>query len=58
MVELDKNELVILANALNELREAIEDWEFTTRIGAEAGEAEELRRQISAVLVAIEQARS
>jgi len=44
-VELTNHEVTILANAINEVcngPEAIEDWEFGTRIGASRQEAEAL----------------
>jgi hypothetical protein len=43
-------EVVVLANALNETREAIEEWEFFTRVGASAAEADALRRALAALL--------
>jgi hypothetical protein len=49
-VRLTKKELTILANAINESREAIEDWEFSTRMGAEPAEAEQLRRKLTMLL--------
>ena len=44
-VELTNVERLIVSNALNEIcngAEAIEDWEFATRIGASRQEAEAL----------------
>jgi len=49
-IRISKSELVILSNALNETREAIEDWEFETRVGASTVEAEGLRAELNAVL--------
>lgn len=43
-------ELALLANALNEAREELEDWEFATRLGCSVVEAERLRAQIVAAL--------
>jgi hypothetical protein len=43
-------ELALLANALNEAREEIEEWEFSTRLGVPVEEAEKLRAQIVAAL--------
>lgn len=45
-----KHELVILANALNETLEAIEPWEFSTRVGADSTEVEALRKRLLGVL--------
>jgi hypothetical protein len=56
-VQLTAKELTILANALNECREAIEAWEFTTRMGADPVEAEQLRAKLRALLGSIRQAR-
>ena len=36
-VQLTKKELIILANAINESQAAIEEWEFSTRMGRRAG---------------------
>ncbi len=48
-IELTTQQLIILSNALNEIlngSDAIEDWEFHTRIGAEKAEATELHKQL------------
>ena len=50
VLKLDRIEVVALANALNEAREALEDWEFSTRMGVESEQAETLRRAIVALL--------
>lgn len=50
VVHLTKAELAILANALNETREALEDWEFPIRVGANPSEAEDLRRRLKTIL--------
>lgn len=50
VVQLDRVEVVALANALNEAREAVEDWEFSTRIGVEPDAAEALRLAMKALL--------
>ncbi len=42
VLELQRHELLVLANALNEARELIEDWEFPTRLGVTLAEAETL----------------
>lgn len=49
-VRLERIEVVALANALNEAREALEDWEFSTRMGISPDAAERLRRAVRALL--------
>ncbi len=49
-----KDELILLNNALNEILhgpEAIEDWEFQTRIGSTKEEAESLLKKLKEQLV-------
>jgi hypothetical protein len=50
VLELTTNEVVIVSNAINEIcngPEAIEDWEFRTRVGASRSEAEALLQRLS-----------
>ncbi len=52
-VELSEAELELLKNALNEVRngpEAIEEWEFQTRLGAYRKEADELLTRLKEIL--------
>ena len=49
VVSLTEHDLVILANSINETQEAVEDWEFATRVGASPEDAEALRQQINAI---------
>ncbi|MEK7583328.1 MAG: hypothetical protein AAB483_02925 [Patescibacteria group bacterium] len=52
IIKLTKNELVMVNNALNEILrgpDAIEEWEFHTRIGATREEAEKLFDMIKAL---------
>jgi hypothetical protein len=49
-IRVRASEVVVLANALNETREAIEVWEFSTRVGASPAEAEVLRQALVALL--------
>ena len=45
LVELTNDDVVIVSNAVNEIchgPDAIEEWEFSTRIGASRDEAEAL----------------
>ncbi len=50
MVRLNAREIIVLANALNEAREAVEDWEFVTRLGVTPAEADTLGSQLRALL--------
>lgn len=52
-VQLTKKELIILANAINESQEAVESWEFSTRMGADPTEAEQLRVKIKELLASM-----
>lgn len=52
-VRLTRKELIILSNAINETREAVEEWEFSTRVGARLAEAEELLERLSALLASM-----
>ncbi len=53
-VQLTAHELALLTNALNEAREAIDDWEFESRLGASQAEADDLRRKLSSIRAALE----
>lgn len=48
-IELSSDELVIIKNALNESFEAIEPCEFSTRMGAEIDEVENLLVELSRI---------
>lgn len=50
LVRLTKQELVILANAINESRQAVEDWEFSSRLGAERVEADKLHVKLRQIM--------
>jgi uncharacterized protein HemY len=47
---LTRDELRILANSMNEANEALDDLEFSTRMGAERKEVLRLHAQIHALL--------
>jgi len=49
-VQLSEQEIVLLANALNEAREAVSDSEFGTRLGASSKEADDLRLKLRNIL--------
>jgi hypothetical protein len=42
ILSLSRAELLLLAGCVNETLEAVEDWEFSTRLGAEKTEVERL----------------
>jgi hypothetical protein len=53
---LTRKELVTVTNALNEVingPDAIQEWEFSSRMGAERSEAEALLVKLSALLTSI-----
>jgi hypothetical protein len=52
-ISVTLDELRLLASSIGEALEAVEDWEFQTRLGAEPATARALQAQINA---AIEQA--
>ena len=52
-VQLSEHELGLLTNALNAAREAVDDWEFATRLGASANEADDLRLKLSNILATL-----
>jgi len=49
-VSVTRNELRLLASSIGEALEAVETWEFSTRLGAEPIEACALRSEINDVL--------
>ena len=51
-IELSRQELSVLANALNETLDSIEEWEFSTRVGVEIPVAERIRTELSFALSA------
>jgi len=50
VLELDRNELILLNNALNEVCHGLDLPDFATRLGAGWDELEALRRQVNAAL--------
>jgi hypothetical protein len=52
---LDENALGLLSNALNEVCNGvdIEDFEFSTRLGVERPQAQQLLAEVRAVLMAV-----
>ena len=49
-LRFQKQEIILLANALNETLEAIEEWEVPIRVGAETAEVQQLHRELRAIL--------
>ncbi|MGB3410198.1 MAG: hypothetical protein WBA45_03295 [Microthrixaceae bacterium] len=45
-MELTESELNVLRNGLSEALEALEDWEFSTRMGVERDEARRVRDEL------------
>lgn len=43
---LTRSELLLLAGSVNEALEAVEDWEFSTRLGADKANARALRSEL------------
>lgn len=53
-IQLSRDELVTICNALNEVLECIDDWEFETRLGRTKIEANKYRQMLSAKLSQME----
>jgi hypothetical protein len=51
VLDLSRNELILLNNSLNEVCHGLDVPDFSTRLGAGWDELEALRRQIDAALV-------
>ena len=49
-VEVSRNELVIISNALNEVCHGLDVWDFETRMGAEKADVLKLLHRVSEVL--------
>jgi len=56
-LELSKDELILLANALNEICNGLELWEFDTRIGMSMDDAKLALKSLSAVMNQVEQSK-
>ncbi len=50
VLTLSRAQLLLLAGSVNEVIEAVEDWEFATRLGAEKQEARRLRAELGEVI--------
>jgi len=53
-VNLSLEEIIIINNALNEVCNALDQFEFQTRMGVEHYEVEKLLKQINAIVVYME----
>ncbi|MFT4296056.1 MAG: hypothetical protein QM582_11660 [Micropruina sp.] len=47
---MTRDELAVLAGAINEALEAVDEWEFDTRLGVTQAQARELRDRLNDVL--------
>lgn len=50
VVATTRDELAVLAGAINEVLEAVEEWEFDTRLGVTPEQARALRDRLNEVL--------
>ena len=51
-LSLSRRQLVILAGALNEAIELIDDWEFETQLGTDKDTARNMRSELSILIAA------
>lgn len=51
-LRLSRGELTLLANTINESLEALEDWDYPIRIGADKKTATDLHEKLSGILKA------
>lgn len=50
ILALSRAELLLLAGSVNEAIEAVEDWEFSTRLGEEKSVVQQLRSDLRDVI--------
>ncbi|MBI1759180.1 MAG: hypothetical protein HYR62_08140 [Actinobacteria bacterium] len=50
LLGLTREELYLIAGSVNEAIEAVEDWEFSTRLGVEKKAARKLRADLRAAI--------
>jgi uncharacterized alpha-E superfamily protein len=50
VLHVTRAELLLLAGSVNEAMEALEDWEFPIRLGADMEDARVLRSELSALI--------
>jgi hypothetical protein len=53
LLHLTRAELLLLAGGVNEAIEAVEEWEFHIRLGADLAEATALRAELGALIAAL-----
>lgn len=53
VLTLSRDELLLLAGSVNEALEAVEDWEFETRLGADKDAARRVRNDLRAVIAGL-----
>ncbi len=54
---LSRNDLLLLASSVNEALEAIDDWEFQTRLGADKSQALQIRNDLRDAIAQLPPAR-
>jgi len=50
VIQVSLDELRLLASSIGEALEAVEDWEFSTRLGANPQDARALRSQLNELI--------
>ncbi len=50
VLALSRDQLLLLSGTINEALEAVEDWEFSTRLGATTAEARRLQEDLNDVI--------
>lgn len=50
ILTISRDQLALLANCMNEAMEAVEDWEFSTRLGVDKSVARALARDLGEAL--------
>lgn len=53
VLHLTRAELLLLAGSVNEAIEAVEDWEFSTRLGADKANARALRAELADLIASL-----
>jgi hypothetical protein len=53
VLNLTRAELLLLAGSVNEAIEAVEDWEFSTRLGADKADARALSDELGDLIASL-----
>ena len=53
VLHLTRAELLLLAGSVNETIEAVEDWEFSTRLGADKADARALSDELGDLIASL-----